>query len=125
MDLEQNNHAYEHRRTLLPPTTTLPPIPVHPRLTLDKEVARGQVIPADPVSDWNINLLLGQQRCQQSAVQFHYGERPPMASGNKGKGKRVQAPLGEAEVVGHMANLKNRRRGHVQSASILTVQGLI
>jgi len=96
--LEQNHHAYEQLRTLLPSTSALPPIPVCSQLPLDKEVT-GRVASSDPVSDWNIDLLLGHQRGQQSAVQFYYGERPPAMSGNKGKGKRVQAPLGDVDVV--------------------------
>jgi hypothetical protein len=66
-------------------------IPVQPRVTLDQEMNPPRRVqnPDDP-SGWHLDLLLGRRNTQQSAIQFYYGERPPLANPvQKQKGKRV------------------------------------
>lgn len=90
--IEQHRAAYNDIRSLLDAAIPVPPIPVAQPLTLDQEIDTPQrrITSAPEVSDWHIDVLLGNHMTKQSATQFYYGERAPPPV--KGLSNKCSAP---------------------------------
>ena len=84
--IEQHKSAYNDIRSLLAAPITIPPITVAPRRTLDQEIDTTRRHPSvQEVTEWHVDMLLGNHMTRQSATQFYYGEQPPQPSKSAGK----------------------------------------
>src|SRR6202051_281622 len=91
--IEQHKAAYNDIRALMTVPMSMPPILVAPSLTLDQEIdTTRRITPTREVSDWHVDMLLGNHMAKQSATQFNYGERPPPHS--KSATKKALATTG-------------------------------